>query len=160
MVSRDAIKILSLVAVTLLCAGSLFTSLSISIMDSVDRVVPITHGGFFCAEPEQVATDCEARSLQKESSTKTEDCSIYREAAKKCNRVVQSAFSYVNFGGCLKELKLENLCAAEWCNGRGSDQASCERECAGTRNNVSVCVQQIVEQYFRRNGLKENGTIG
>ena len=157
MVTRDTIKFFSLVALTLVCIGSFFTSPSISMMNPSMRVITAIDANTrkFCSAPRKEAKECENR-INVDSSGGKEDCNKYGEVAKKCERVVRKAFRYINMGGCPKQLKLLTLCENEWCY---QDPTLCQKECAVVKNSLSLCIQERIEHYFKRNGLKENGTI-
>lgn len=108
----------------------------------------------FCSEAKRAARDCGLKNNVDsiDNSKRTDDCSPYRRTAKKCENVVQNAFRYINMGGCPKQIKLLTVCEDDWCRHR--DPPSCNRECAGVRNDVRLCVQEIVLRYLKRNGLK------
>ena len=160
MVTIDKIKFFCLMALTLVCIRSLFTSQSISMMNPSMRVITAMDANKqkFCAELRKVATGCEARDSNEKFSETQENCKKHREVANKCVRVVQNAFRYINMGGCPKQIKLLTLCEDEWCHQQ--DPTSCRKECAGVRKNLSICVEETMEFYFKTNGLKKIGTIG
>jgi hypothetical protein len=163
MLTRDHVKFFCLLALTVVCIGSFFTSQSIAMANPSMRVLSAVDRDMqtFCAEPRKAARNCEKMTNADTSdnfSKRKEDCTPYRETAQKCDKVVQNAFRYINMGGCPKQIKLLTLCEDEWC--RNQDPASCHQECAGVRKNLSLCVQEKVRHYFKRNKLKANGTTG
>ncbi len=109
----------------------------------------------FCKIPRQIARECEGKA--NANPTDGNNCNSHREVAKKCERVVRKAFRNINMGGCPKQIKLLTLCEDEWCY---HDRMSCQKECAGVRKNLLVCVQETVELYFKRNGFEKDGTVG
>ena len=153
----DKIRFFCLIVLTLFCIGSLFTSQSISMMNPSMRVARDERK--FCMEPRKAAMNCERKTNDGPSGTSktSEDCSSLQKSVQMCERVVQKAFRYINMAGCSKQLQLLAQCEDEWCH---QDPKSCQKECAGVRKSLSVCVQENVIHYFKRNGLKENGTIG
>lgn len=160
MLSRDHVKLLVLLALTVICIGTLFTSQSIAMRNPSMRV--LTAGGRntpqkFCMEPRKAARECEKRTKTdtNDSSKRKENCNNDRLTVQKCEKVVNRAFSDINMGGCPKKIKLMTLCEDEWCH---QDPASCQKECAGVRENLSVCIRQRIMHYFNWNGLRENGT--
>jgi hypothetical protein len=158
MLTRDHVKLFCLMALTAVCIGSFFTSQSIAMANPSMHVLTADMQKF-CAEPRNAARSCEKMTISDtsdNSSKRKEDCTPYRETAQKCDKVVQNAFRYINMGGCPKQIKFLTLCEDEWC--QNQDPASCHQECAGVRKNVSLCVQEKVRHYFKRNNLKENGT--
>lgn len=109
-------------------------------------------GGKFCKEPRKKDRECD-----KSTNANTVQCDNFRQTAQKCEKAVQKAFRDINMSGCPKEIKMTTLCEDEWCHHQ-LDGISCKKECAGVRELLSVCVQQHVMHYFKRNGLKENGS--
>jgi len=162
MLTRDHVKFLCLVALTIVCIGSFFTSQSIAMGNPSMRVLTMGDGNTqnFCTEPRKAARDCEIKNADTSDNfyERKENCKMYRETAQKCDKTVQNAFSDINMGGCPKQIKLLTLCEDEWCHQQ--DPTSCRQECAKVKKNLSLCVQKIIMHYFKRNKLKENGTSG
>ena len=160
MLSRDHVKLFLLMALTVACMGTLFVSQSIAMRNPSMRVLTAGGGNTrkFCMEPRKAARECEKRANTdaSDSSKRKENCITYRLVVQKCENAVKKAYGDINMGGCPKQIKLLTLCEDEWCHHQ--DPTSCQKECAGVRENVSVCVQQRIMQYFKWNGLKENGT--
>jgi len=141
---------------TAACIGTLFTSQSIALGNASMRVLS-ADSGRYCKQYHKKATECimEARGdISTESFLqKTEECAYHQENARKCENVVRTAFRNINMSGCPKEIKMSTLCEDEWCHQQ--DRVSCQKECAGVREQLSLCVHQQVMQSFERNGLEE-----
>ena len=156
MLSKDHVKLISLIGVTAVCIGSFFCSETIAMGNPSMRVLSAGGGNIqkFCSEPIKASRECEKK--RKVNPAAKESCSLYHETAQQCEKIVRNAYRYINMVGCPKQIKLLTLCEDEWCNNQNA--ASCNQECAGVRKNLSSCVGEHVINYFTRNGLKETGT--
>jgi len=147
-------KLFCLLAVTAICFGSFFTSQGISMRNPTIRMLSLYDSSVhsFCKEPRNAAESCST------NQNNNNDCGILNNAKEKCERVLDTALRDINMGGCPKQLTSMFLCFDEWCYHGQPDPMVCKRECAGVRENLSVCVRDTVERYFAKNHLNENGT--
>jgi hypothetical protein len=141
--------------------GTLFTSPSI-LMKNPSM---LTAGGGntqrFCMVPMKALKECEKKQSKIIIGEKEEqECKNRRLNVQKCNMVVKQAFARdINMGGCPKQIKFVTLCEDEWCHQTSTtDQKSCQKECAGVRESLNVCINQRMMKYFKWNGLQDDGT--
>jgi hypothetical protein len=95
---------------------------------------------------------------------KDEEVNRLRHDLKICEKTVRKAYRDINIGGCPFEIKSLSLCENEWCHGSASQSllpsssAFCQTECAGVKEKLENCIEQHIQQYFRRAGLNQDGT--
>jgi hypothetical protein len=162
--SRDSLKLFFLLALTFASMGTLFTSQSIS-MHIPDPTVGYNTQRF-CMTPFKAFKKCEKNQskIKEEDEEEEEQCNDlnnHRLNVEKCEMVVKRAFRRdINMGGCPKQIQFVTLCEDEWCHHSPSstDQKSCQKECAGVRESLNVCINQRMMKYFKWNGLQEDGT--
>jgi hypothetical protein len=167
--SRDSLKLFFVLALTFASMGTLFTSPSISMKNpSMLTASSSTSGGRsaqrFCMAPMKALKECEKRQskILKEEEEEEEQCNDINDRrlnVQICDMVVQRAFADINMSGCPKQIKFVTLCEDEWCHQKSStDRKSCQKECAGVRESLNVCINQRMMKYFKWNGLQEDGT--
>ena len=167
--SRDSLKLFFLLALTFVSMGTLFTSPSISMKNpSMLTASSSTTGGGgstqrFCMAPMKALKECEKKQsiiLEEEEEKQCNDLNDRRLNVQKCDMIVKRAFRNINMSGCPNQIKFVTLCEDEWCHHTSSaaDRKSCQKECAGVRESLNVCINQRMMKYFKWNGLQEDGT--
>eukprot|EP00980_Cylindrotheca_fusiformis_P003118 scaffold721_cov131-Cylindrotheca_fusiformis.AAC.8 len=145
----DQTKIALLAICTIACLGTFFTSSSIAMGNAGMRILsPQTRQ--HCAAPNRAASEC-----QKEGKS----CASQAAVATKCKEAVKRAYRHINLGGCPSEIKALSLCEEEWCHSVGlPSDSSCVQECSKVREGLNSCVERQTQVYFKKYGLRKNGT--
>mmetsp|Transcript_1569 Transcript_1569/g.2916 ORF Transcript_1569/g.2916 Transcript_1569/m.2916 type:complete len:147 (-) Transcript_1569:1013-1453(-) len=139
----DLGKLSLLVILTAGCLATMFTSPSTTMHNPNMRVLapPL---GQFCKAP---------RDSVKQCSKDKEDCIQSEKSLQNCESVVKQAIRHINLGGCPFQIKALTLCEDEWCQ----NPKSCQEECAGVRESLTLCIRDTILSQFQKNGLKEDG---
>ena len=158
MMNTDIAKLTLLVIVTAACLGTIFISPTTT-MNNPNMRTLASNTRQFCKVPRETVQDCSNNNKKKndENTGIDTDCSRAEQSLQKCQSIVNHAFQYINLGGCPYQIKAVTLCEDEWCN--TEDIKSCQEECNGVIESLSVCIRQHVTSFFQRNGLNDDGSI-
>uniref|UniRef100_A0A7S1Z7N7 Uncharacterized protein n=1 Tax=Trieres chinensis TaxID=1514140 RepID=A0A7S1Z7N7_TRICV len=87
-------------------------------------------------------------------------CSDLLSEVSRCERAVERAYRHINMV-CASLIQARTVCELEWCeNVPDTDEArkACIRECYSPRDALERCSEHHVTRFFRRAGLRSDGT--
>ena len=160
----NLLKLYLLAICWLLCLGTLWTSPSFRFDNpNMGKLKPNMADLCRVARNERSKNHCDSDSSTPSTSTpkSTLLCKKYDTAVTKCENAVKYAYQYINLGGCPYEIRSTDLCEAEWCT-TGSNNfnfQNCQKECATVRQSLVECTTKLVQKYFKRYGLNDDGSL-
>lgn len=141
------LKVMILAVLYLICVVTMWTAPSMTMGNASMRVL---------SPP--IRQHCKAAQMAANKCLAGDGCQTLKGDALKCEQVVQNAYRHINLGGCPMEIKAWTLCEIEWCQGGGVDHSSCLSECAGVRDSLQTCKENVVASYFKSHSLEKDGT--
>jgi hypothetical protein len=154
--NTDITKLILLGIVTAACLGTIFISPTTT-MNNPNMRILASNTRQFCKVPREAVQKCSNNNKKKNHDNSDVNCNQAEQSLQKCQNVVNRAFQHINLGGCPHQIKALTLCEDEWCNSH--DVKSCQEECNGVREPLSVCIRQHVTSFFQRNGLNDDGSL-